>query len=210
MTGGQFLGAQFHRHVEEILELDLLVAGHARDRRLAGHVAVGKARHYLFSEAALVIEDVVWDADEVGDAACILDVLTGAAGAFAGNGFPVVVKLERDADDVIALALQKRGDEGAVDTPDMATTTRLPMAGATAAMLVGRSSLSITAVGSRHHQRYNRLRCTGTPVQRSGLKLKMFYASASNLRRCSMTVAGVRHKAPVYRSGAVTDKGDGT
>ncbi len=105
VTGGQFLGAQFHRHVEEILELDLLVAGHARDRRLAGHVAVGEARHHLFGEAALVIEDVVGNADEVGYAACILDVLTGAAGAFAGNGFPVVVKLERDADNVIALAL---------------------------------------------------------------------------------------------------------
>ena len=116
MTGRQFLGAQFYRHVEEILELDLLIAGHARDRRLAGHVAVGEARHHLFGEAALVIEDVVGDADEVGDAACILDVLTSAAGAFAGDSFPVVVKLERDADDVIALALQKRGDEGAVDT----------------------------------------------------------------------------------------------
>jgi hypothetical protein len=37
----------------------------------------------------------------------------------------------------------------------------------------------------------------------------MFHASASILRQCSMTVAGVGHKAPVYRSGAVTDKRDG-
>ncbi len=51
------------------------------------------------------------NADGVGHAARIVDVLAGAAGALAVNGGTVVVELQRHADDVIALALQQRGDD---------------------------------------------------------------------------------------------------
>ena len=41
----------------------------------------------------------------LGHAACVLDVLAGAAGALAADRLAMVVELKRDADHVIALAL---------------------------------------------------------------------------------------------------------
>ena len=54
-------------------------------------------------------------ANQVRDAAGILDVLPRAASTFARSGLAVIVELQRDADDVVALALQKRCHQRAVD-----------------------------------------------------------------------------------------------
>ena len=55
----------------------------------------------------------------------IVDVAARAAGALAVRGFPVIIKLHRDAHDVVALLLQQSGDDAGVDAADMATTTRV-------------------------------------------------------------------------------------
>jgi hypothetical protein len=41
------------------------------------------------------------------------------------RGFAVIIKLHRDAHDVIALLLQQSGDDAQSTPPDMATPTRL-------------------------------------------------------------------------------------
>ena len=48
------------------------------------------------------------NADPLGDVAGVVNVLPGAAGALAMGGGAMVVKLQGDADDVIALGLQQR------------------------------------------------------------------------------------------------------
>jgi hypothetical protein len=48
-------------------------------------------------------------------AAGVLNVLAGTAGALAANRLAVVVELERNADHVVALALQQGCDHGGVD-----------------------------------------------------------------------------------------------
>ena len=53
------------------------------------------------------------NADALGDGARVVDVLARAAGALAMRRRAVVVELQRDADDVIALGLeQRRGHRG--------------------------------------------------------------------------------------------------
>jgi len=56
------------------------------------------------------------DADPLGDVARIVNVLAGAAGALAMGRRTVVVELQRNADDVVALRLQKRSRRRGVDT----------------------------------------------------------------------------------------------
>ena len=115
MAGRQHLGAELARGLEQIAELDRLVALDARHRRLAGHVALGEAVDHRLLEAALVVEHVMRNADPLGDRARVMDVLAGAAGALAVGGGAVVVKLQRDADDVVALGLKQRRRDRGID-----------------------------------------------------------------------------------------------
>src|SRR6185369_370851 len=101
--------------VEQIAELDLAIALDAGHRRLDGEIALGEAIDHRLLEAALVVEDVVRNADALGHAARVVDVLAGAAGALAVGRRAVVVKLQRHADDVIALRLEQRRGHRGVD-----------------------------------------------------------------------------------------------
>ena len=115
MSGRQRRGAEFARGRHEIAKLDRAVALDARHRRLARGVAVGKIVDHRFPEAAFVIEHVMRDADPLGDIAGVVDILAGAAGPLAMGGRAMIVKLQRDADDVIALGLQQRGRHRRID-----------------------------------------------------------------------------------------------
>ena len=115
MTGGKRRGAEFARGRQQIAELDRAVALDAGHRRFARSVAVGEIVDHQFAEAALVIEHVMRDADPLGDIAGVVDVLPGAAGALAMGGRAMIVELQRDADDVIALGLQQRSRHRQVD-----------------------------------------------------------------------------------------------
>ena len=50
-----------------------------------------------------------------GDGACIVNILTGAARAFAANGFAMIIKLQSNADRVIAGTFDQCGGDRAVD-----------------------------------------------------------------------------------------------
>ena len=115
MAGRQNLRAKLAGGAEQVLELDRHVAVDAGHRRLAQDVALGEAVDHRLLESAFVVEDVMRNADPVGDVAGVVDVLPGAAGALAVRRRPMVVKLQRHADDVIALLLQKRGGHRRVD-----------------------------------------------------------------------------------------------
>ncbi len=64
-------------------------------------------------------------AHALGHAARVQNVLAGAAGALPLHGLAVIVKLQRDADDVISFAREHGRDDRRVHPPDMATTTRV-------------------------------------------------------------------------------------
>jgi hypothetical protein len=50
----------------------------------------------------------------LGDALGVVDVLARTAGALLLHGLAVIVELQRDAHDVVALARQQRGDDRGV------------------------------------------------------------------------------------------------
>jgi hypothetical protein len=57
----------------------------------------------------------VRNAERLADATRIVDILAGAAGAGAVDGSAMVVELQRNTENVIALALEKASHNGAVD-----------------------------------------------------------------------------------------------
>ncbi len=109
MAGGEAVGAEVARGVEQVAELDPLVAADAGDRRFAAHIRIREVVDHRLAEAAFVIQHVMRDAQTLGHLAGIMDILPGAAGALARDGGAVVVKLQRDADDLITLAGQQAG-----------------------------------------------------------------------------------------------------
>ena len=116
VAGRQRFGAQVAGRVQQVAELDPLVAADAGDRRFAAQVAVGEIVHHALRKAVLVIEDVVGNADPVGYLPRIVDVLAGAARSLAAHRHAMVVKLEGDPDHVVTLLPQKGGGDGGVDT----------------------------------------------------------------------------------------------
>src|SRR5690606_73143 len=59
-------------------------------------------------------EHIMRNAESLGDPARVVYVLAGATGAGTVHGGAMVVKLERDADDIVAFALEKAGHDGRV------------------------------------------------------------------------------------------------
>ena len=108
MAGRQYCGAELARGHQEIAEFDCLIALDAWDRRFAGHIACRKAINHRFFEPLLVVEHVMGNADPRGHCAGIVNVAAGAAGPFAVGCRAMVVELQGDADDVIALLGQQR------------------------------------------------------------------------------------------------------
>src|SRR6516225_5948 len=117
VAGGEGVGFEFARGREQIVELDLLVADHARDWRPPRRIAVHEGLHDGGPKALLVIEHVVGDAKPVGDAARIVDVLARTAGAAPADCLTMIIELEGDADDLATLLVQQRGDDRGVHAP---------------------------------------------------------------------------------------------
>jgi len=108
VAGRKRRSAKLARGLEQVAKLDGTVALDARDGRFAGGVAFGEHVDHRLAEAVLIVQHIMRDADPLGDVTRVVNVLTRAAGALAMGGRAMVVKLQRDADDVIALCLQQR------------------------------------------------------------------------------------------------------
>ena len=115
MPGRKCGGAQLARGIEQIAELDRAVTLNAGDWSLARRVAVGEIVDHGLAKAAFVVQHIMGNTDPLGDVARVVDVLPGAACALAVGRCAVIVKLQRDADDVIALRLQQRGRHRGID-----------------------------------------------------------------------------------------------
>jgi len=116
VAGGQRLAAEVAGEFHQVLELHRLVAADAGDRRLAAGVAVGEILDHGGAEALLPVQHVVGDVERVGDAARVVDVLAGAAGALLLHGGAMVVELQRGADHLVAGFLHQPRNDGAVHT----------------------------------------------------------------------------------------------
>ena len=115
MAGGEAVGTQLAGHAQQIGELRAHVAADARDRRAPGEVIVGEALDHFLAEGALMVEHVVGEAEPVGHAAGVADVVPGAAGALAPGRRAVVIELQGYADHLGAALCRKGRDDRAVD-----------------------------------------------------------------------------------------------
>ena len=115
MAGRQAVGVEVARGLQQVGELDGLVAAHAGQRRLPTQVAVGEIVDHALAEARFVVEHIVRKTGPFGDPAGIADILAGTAGAGPADGGAMVVELQRDTDDLITLGVQHRGGDRTVD-----------------------------------------------------------------------------------------------
>jgi hypothetical protein len=121
MTGGDLARAHRIRHLDEAVELDVVVAQGTRDGCAAGQVLVDERLHYLLFELPLEIHDIVRNADLLGHAARVVHIVERAAAsgtAALGNQLgqsALVPELHGEADHRVALAHQKSRHRGAVD-----------------------------------------------------------------------------------------------
>ena len=114
MAGGQGVGPEIGGELDQIGEFDGLIAGDARHRRLACGVGIGEGLDHRRAETLLGIDDVMRNADAVGDAAGVVNVFTGTARPLAPDCGTVVVELQRDADDLVPLFVQQCRSHGAI------------------------------------------------------------------------------------------------
>jgi hypothetical protein len=115
MAGGEAIGAELAGKGDQVNELHALVAARAGHRRAAVGIFIDEAVDHALAEAAFVIEHVMGDSQALGDAARIINVLPGAAGAAAAHRFTMIVKLESDPDDLRSSLGRERGRDRAVD-----------------------------------------------------------------------------------------------
>src|SRR5690606_18088590 len=81
VAGGEAIGPELARRLQKVGELDCLVAGDARNWRLARSIAFGEGVDHRLAEALLVVEHVMRDAERLGHAPRVVDVLARAARA---------------------------------------------------------------------------------------------------------------------------------
>ena len=115
VAGRQRLGAQLARRAEQVAELHRAIAGDAGHRRLAAHVGIGERLHDLGAEAAFVVEHVVRDGRAARRPGGRPGCRAGAAGAGLADGDAMVVELQGDAHDVVALLLEQRRRDRRID-----------------------------------------------------------------------------------------------
>ena len=115
MPGRKAICAELARHAEQVGELRPHIAADAGDRRAAGEIFVGELLDHIFAKCAFVVEHVMRDSEPVGDRARIGDVVARAARALAPGCRAIIVKLQGDADHLIARIVQHHGRHRAVD-----------------------------------------------------------------------------------------------
>ena len=116
MAGQQRLRTEFARQPEHVGELHRAVALDARHRRLPGGIAGGKAIDDCGAEPGLHVDDIMRDAEPLGDPAGVADIGPGAARAgFRRRRRALIVKLQGQPDDIAAGLGSQGGDNRGID-----------------------------------------------------------------------------------------------
>ena len=103
MPGGDGVGAECLRAIEQRGEFQIAVAVGARQRRAPGRVLTDEIRHDVILKLPLEVDDVVGNADRGRDAAGVMQIVDRAAAAERRDAFGLIVQLHRHTDDLVAL-----------------------------------------------------------------------------------------------------------
>ena len=120
MPRDELIRAQAACAVQQPVELDVLVAAHARVGRLAARVGADEVFDHLGAEALLRVVDVEPDAQRGGGAARVVQIVGRAAGSAGPHRMLVRrVQPQRYAEHGVVAPLfrHQRGGDGGVDSP---------------------------------------------------------------------------------------------
>ena len=115
VSGGDGFGTDLFGHVEELIELDEVIADGARNRRASGDVVGDERRDDLLLEAIFEVDYVEGDANGLRDAAGTAASGGAALGDEVGDAL-LVPQLHGHADDGPLLGMEQRCDDGAIDS----------------------------------------------------------------------------------------------
>src|SRR5262249_44737386 len=79
VPGGQQIGADLARRDQQLIEFEMVVAQAARNRRATGEILLHERPHHIALEPLLVIDHIVRNAQFLGYAAGIVDIVNRAA-----------------------------------------------------------------------------------------------------------------------------------
>ena len=121
VSGGQRIRANLLRDDQQLIELQMIVAEAARNRRAPGKILLDKRPHHIALETLLLIDHVVRNAERLGDAAGVVNIVERAAAALHRLGHALVAgqaalvpELHGQANDVVPFGAQHGRDGGGV------------------------------------------------------------------------------------------------
>ncbi len=86
VAGGHGVTAHLQRLIQQVTQLDFLVADDTGIGGLAALVAGGEVVHDLLAEVLLEIENLMGKAQKVGHMACVPNAILSSAGSEEGHG----------------------------------------------------------------------------------------------------------------------------
>jgi hypothetical protein len=117
MSGGNLIGANLPRYNKKLVKLQVIVAETTRDRRAPRKILLDERPNHITLKALFVIDHVVRDAQGLGHAASIVDVVDRTAPALDGlrhacvsGETALVPELHGQADDVAPFGTQHGRD----------------------------------------------------------------------------------------------------
>jgi len=116
VAGGDALRANAARRLQQLIELQMVVAERAGNRRAPGQILVDKRPHHVALEPLLLVDDVIRNPQVLGHAPRVINIIQRAAAARFGRvgnavlaGQPrLVPKMQGEADDAHARVRKNR------------------------------------------------------------------------------------------------------
>src|SRR5258707_1065947 len=117
------VGANLPRGDQQLIELQVIVAKAARNRRASGEILLHERPHYVLLKTFFMIYDVVRNAQVFGDAASVVNILNRAAASLhllghtlASGKAALVPELHGQANYSVAFRAQHSRDGRRIDT----------------------------------------------------------------------------------------------
>ena len=123
VAGGQRIGANLLGDDQQLIELQMIVAQAARNGSASGEILLHEGTHHFALKTVFVIDHVIRNADGLGDAARVINIVERAAASLDRLGHAVVAgqaalvpELHGQADDVVSLGAQHGRDGRGIDS----------------------------------------------------------------------------------------------
>ena len=108
--------------LQKLIELEVVVAERAGNGRAPGEVLAHEGADHVGLEALFLVDDVVGNAEVLGDTARIVDIIERAATRrqrlavfIHTDAAPLVPQLHREADEFVTLLFEDGGGRGRID-----------------------------------------------------------------------------------------------